>query len=96
MWGKYDPITELPRDFCAEIGPLQLGVVLVFYFFIYNCHIIYMIIYIILYVCVSFFLSPQALDRIPLVRAIINLIVDFMREHVVKWIIERGGWVSPL
>ncbi|XP_005104447.1 apoptosis regulator BAX [Aplysia californica] len=34
----------------------------------------------------------KALDRIPLVRAIINLIVDFMREHVVKWIIERGGW----
>ena len=27
--GKYDPCTELPRDFCAGIGPLQLGVVLV-------------------------------------------------------------------
>ena len=27
--GKYDPSTELPRDFCARIGPLQLGVVLV-------------------------------------------------------------------
>ena len=27
--GKYDPSTELPRDFCAGIGPLQLGVVLV-------------------------------------------------------------------
>ena len=26
--GKYDP--ELPRDFCAGIGPLQLGVVLVY------------------------------------------------------------------
>ena len=24
------PSTELPRDFCAGIGPLQLGVVLVF------------------------------------------------------------------
>ena len=23
--------TELPRDFCAGIGPLQLGVVLVFF-----------------------------------------------------------------
>ncbi|KAK3783008.1 hypothetical protein RRG08_015348 [Elysia crispata] len=34
----------------------------------------------------------KALDRIPLVRAIINLIVEFMREHVVRWIIERGGW----
>ena len=27
------PSTELPRDFCAGIGPLQLGVVLVFTFF---------------------------------------------------------------
>ena len=27
------PSTELPRDFCAGIGPLQLGVVLVFIIF---------------------------------------------------------------
>ena len=27
------PGTEFARDFCAGIGPLQLGVVLVFYFF---------------------------------------------------------------
>ena len=27
--GKKQPITELPRDFSAGIGPLQLGVVLV-------------------------------------------------------------------
>ena len=28
--GRYDPpSTELPRDFCAGIGPVQLGVVLV-------------------------------------------------------------------
>ena len=31
--GKYDPSTELSRDFCAGIGPLQLGVVLVMYHF---------------------------------------------------------------
>ena len=31
--GKYDPSTELPRDFCAGIGPLQLGIVLVLCFF---------------------------------------------------------------
>lgn len=37
----------------------------------------------------------QALDRIPLVRAIINLIVEFMRDRVVQWILDRGGWVSP-
>ncbi|CAL1532428.1 unnamed protein product [Lymnaea stagnalis] len=34
----------------------------------------------------------KALDRIPLVRAVINLIVEYMRDHVVRWIIERGGW----
>ena len=27
--GNTAPGTELPRDFCAVIGPLQLGVVLV-------------------------------------------------------------------
>ena len=32
--GKYDPpSTELPRGFCAWIGPLQLGVVLVYAIF---------------------------------------------------------------
>ena len=29
VWGNTTPSTELPRDFCAGIGPLQLGVVLV-------------------------------------------------------------------
>ena len=29
MWEDTTPSTELPRDFCARIGPLQLGVVLV-------------------------------------------------------------------
>lgn len=36
----------------------------------------------------------QALDRIPLIRAIINLIMDIIRDRVAQWIIERGGWVS--
>ena len=36
----------------------------------------------------------QALDRIPLIRAIINLIMDIIRDRVSQWIIERGGWVS--
>ena len=31
MWENMSPGTELARDFCAGIGPLQLGVVLVFY-----------------------------------------------------------------
>ena len=29
VWENTTPSTELPRDFCARIGPLQLGVVLV-------------------------------------------------------------------
>ena len=36
FWENTTPSTELPRDLCAGIGPLQLGVVLVsssFYFF---------------------------------------------------------------
>ena len=32
MWENKTPSTELLRDFCAGISPLQLGVVLVFYF----------------------------------------------------------------
>ena len=31
VWESTTPSTELPSDFCAEIGPLQLGVVLVFF-----------------------------------------------------------------
>ena len=31
--GKYGPGTEFPRIFCAGIGPMQLGVVLVFFKF---------------------------------------------------------------
>ena len=30
------PGTEFARDFCAGIGPLQLGVVLVYYNFIFE------------------------------------------------------------
>ena len=33
VWENTTPCTELPRDFCAGIGPLQLGVVLVFFIF---------------------------------------------------------------
>ena len=31
VWKNATSSTELPRDFCAGIGPLQLGVVLVFF-----------------------------------------------------------------
>ena len=36
MWENTTASTELPRDFCAGIGPLQLGVVLVFLYSIFR------------------------------------------------------------
>ena len=36
----------------------------------------------------------QALDKIPLIRAIINWVINFIVDSVAPWIIERGGWVS--
>ena len=33
MWENTTLSTELPRDFCSRIGPLQLGVVLVHFHF---------------------------------------------------------------
>lgn len=38
--------------------------------------------------------SCKAIDRIPLIRAVINLIVDFLRDKVAQWIVDRGGWES--
>ncbi|XP_046356744.1 apoptosis regulator BAX-like [Haliotis cracherodii] len=37
-------------------------------------------------------MALKALDKIPLVRAIINLVIDFLRDKVAQWIIDRGGW----
>ena len=34
VWENTTPSTDLPRDFCAGIGPLQLGVVLVYYYYL--------------------------------------------------------------
>ena len=39
MWEDTSPSTELPRDFCAGSGPLQLGVVLVLLLFIFTLFI---------------------------------------------------------
>ena len=36
VWENTTPSTELPRDFCAGIGPLQLSVVLVVFLTIVN------------------------------------------------------------
>jgi len=34
------------------------------------------------------------LNKIALIRAIINWVVNFITDYVAPWIIERGGWVS--
>jgi len=34
MWENKAPGTEFPRIFCAGIGPLQLGIVLVYLYFL--------------------------------------------------------------
>ena len=36
VWENTTPSTELPSDFCAGSGPLQLGVVLVFLNFFFK------------------------------------------------------------
>ena len=41
VWENTTPVTEIPRIFCAGIGPLQLGVVLVFSFFFSMFDVIY-------------------------------------------------------
>jgi hypothetical protein len=36
----------------------------------------------------------QAINKVPLIRAIIDWVVAFIIDYVALWIIERGGWVS--
>ena len=38
----------------------------------------------------------QALNRIPLIQAIINWVINFIVDTIAPWIIERGGWVSSI
>lgn len=37
-------------------------------------------------------MAVKALDKIPLIRAIINWVINFIVEQVAPWIIDRGGW----
>ena len=34
----------------------------------------------------------KALNKIALIRAIINWVVNFITDYIAPWIIERGGW----
>ncbi|XP_074659991.1 apoptosis regulator BAX-like isoform X2 [Tubulanus polymorphus] len=40
----------------------------------------------------AFKMVRKALDKIPLIKAIIDWVVDFIIAYVAPWIIERGGW----
>lgn len=37
-------------------------------------------------------MALKALDKIPLIKAIINWVINFIVDQVAPWIIERGGW----
>ncbi|XP_014771066.2 apoptosis regulator BAX isoform X2 [Octopus bimaculoides] len=37
-------------------------------------------------------MAIKALDRIPLIRAIINLVINFIVDNLADWILSRGGW----
>ncbi|KAL4224906.1 hypothetical protein ACF0H5_015602 [Mactra antiquata] len=37
-------------------------------------------------------MALKALDRIPLIKAIINWVINFIVDRFAPWIIERGGW----
>lgn len=42
--------------------------------------------------------NTQALvTQVPdIIRTIINWTVDYLRENVINWIMEQGGWVRSL
>ncbi|KAJ8299497.1 hypothetical protein KUTeg_023557 [Tegillarca granosa] len=37
-------------------------------------------------------MAVKAVDKIALIKAIINWVVNFIIENVASWIIDRGGW----
>jgi len=36
------------------------------------------------------------MNNIPIIRSIVEWVVNFIIDYVAPWIIERGGWVSLL
>ncbi|ESO95301.1 hypothetical protein LOTGIDRAFT_68260, partial [Lottia gigantea] len=40
----------------------------------------------------AFRMILKSLNRIPIINATINFVVDYIRDHVASWIIGRGGW----
>ncbi|EDO42793.1 predicted protein, partial [Nematostella vectensis] len=39
-------------------------------------------------------LALKVLNQIPLIKMIIEWVVKFVKEKLVKWIFQQGGWVS--
>ena len=34
------------------------------------------------------------LNKIPVIRGIVEWVVEFIYEYIAPWIIDRGGWVG--
>ena len=41
-------------------------------------------------------LAVQVINEIPLIKMIIQWVVQFIKEKLAKWIFEQGGWVSSV
>lgn len=41
-------------------------------------------------------LAIQVLTQVPLIKMIIEWVVKFIKEKLVNWIVEQGGWVSKI
>lgn len=39
-------------------------------------------------------LALQVINQIPLIKMIIQWVVQFIKDRLAKWIFEQGGWVS--
>ena len=39
-------------------------------------------------------LALQVINQIPLIKMIIDWVVQFIKDRLAKWIFEQGGWVS--
>ena len=42
----------------------------------------------------GFKLASSVISQVPLLKMIVEWVVRFVRERLVKWIAEQGGWVS--
>lgn len=41
-------------------------------------------------------LAVQVINEIPLIKMIVQWVVQVIKDRLAKWIFEQGGWVSPV